>query len=80
MSKVIVIADLNDEIEAELISDYLDKNDIPHFIKRNEELAYDGLWKLQLGWGHILAPEEYKDKILKLIDELKNSDIIDEES
>ena len=78
MSKVINIADLNDEVEANMISRYLDKNNIPHFIKKNEELAYNGLWKLQLGWGHILAPEEYKDKILKLIEDIKNSEILDE--
>ena len=79
MSKVISIADLKDEIEANIISKYLEENDIPHFIKKNEDLAYDGLLRIQLGWGHILAPEEYKDKILKFIDDARNSEIMENE-
>ncbi len=79
MSKVINIADLKDEIEADIISRCLEENNIPHFIKKNEDLAYDGLLRIQLGWGHILSPEEYKDKILKLIEDIKNSEIIEDE-
>ncbi len=79
MSKVINIADLKDEIEANIISKYLEDNGIPHFIKKNEDLAYDGLLRIQLGWGHILAPEEYKDRIIKLVKDVRNSDIMENE-
>jgi hypothetical protein len=53
------------EIEAMLLDEILTEKQIPHLIRSYHDSAYDGLWQLQSGWGHIEAPEEYADEIIR---------------
>jgi hypothetical protein len=70
MTKAVKILVLNNEIEAKLLSGILKEKNIPHLIRSYHDSAYDGLWQIQSGWGHIEAPPEYKKEILKIYEEI----------
>jgi hypothetical protein len=56
----------NNEFEATLLDGLLNENGIPHIIRSYHDSAYDGLWQTRSIWGHIEAPEEYREEILDL--------------
>jgi hypothetical protein len=58
------IISLNNEFEAKLLDEILNERGIPHIIRSYHDSAYDGLWQMQSGWGHLEAPEEYREEIL----------------
>ncbi len=58
------------EIEAMLLDEILTEKQIPHLIRSYHDSAYDGLWQTQSGWGHIEAPEEYTDEILRTYNQM----------
>jgi hypothetical protein len=66
-SKILVF---NNEFEARLLDEILNEKTIPHIIRSYHDSAYDGLWQNNSGWGHIEAPEEYREDILKVFDEM----------
>lgn len=70
MDKTIKILVLNNEIEANLIDGLLTERNIPHLIRSYHDSAYDGLWQFNDGWGRLDAPEEFKDEILKIYNEM----------
>ncbi len=70
MTKAVKILVLNNEIEAKLLSEILKEKDIPHLIRSYYDSAYDGLWQMQSGWGHLEAPSEFKEEILKIYEEI----------
>jgi len=70
MTKAVKILVLNNEIEAKLLSGILKEKNIPHLIRSYHDSAYDGLWQIQSGWGHIEAPQEFKEEILKIYEEI----------
>ncbi|HEX2969584.1 MAG TPA: hypothetical protein VHO46_10835 [Bacteroidales bacterium] len=70
MSETIKIITFQNEIEARLLSGLLDEMNIPHLLRTYHDLAMDGLWQTQSAWGHLEAPEEYRDEILKIYSEM----------
>jgi hypothetical protein len=66
MSKTVNVLTLKNEAEAGLMESILETEGIPYMLKSYHDSAYDGLYQLQQGWGHIEAPEEYKERILEL--------------
>ena len=73
MEKPIKILVLNNEFEADLISQILTERNIPFMIRSFHDSAYDGLWQAKAGWGHVMAPSEYKEEILQIYSEMANS-------
>ena len=71
MSNVVKIIDLKNQSEASIIDSILNENNIPHNIKSFHDSAYNGIWQTQYGWGILEAPEEYKDEIIKIFQEIK---------
>jgi len=67
------ILELSNEFEAELIEEILKDRNIPFFIRKFHDSAYDGLWEAQSGWGNLMAPPEFKDEILKIYAEMSNT-------
>ena len=65
MTNIVKILSFNNEIEAMLLGEILTKKQIPHIIRTYHDSAYDGLWQTQSAWGHVEAPEEYRDEILE---------------
>lgn len=66
VDKTVKILVLNNEIEARLLDALLDEKGIPHLIRSYHDSALDGLWQVKSGWGHLQAPEEYKEEILEI--------------
>ena len=66
MNNIIKILALSNEIEAMLIDGLLNEKGIPHMLKTYHDSVYDGLWQTQSSWGHLEAPEEYREEILEI--------------
>jgi hypothetical protein len=61
---------LENEIEARLMDSILTEQGIPHRMKSYHDTAYDGIFQVQKGWGHVEAPESYRDEIMAIQQEL----------
>jgi hypothetical protein len=75
MNKPVKILLLKNEIEAMLLDEILTEKEIPHLIRSYHDSAYDGLWQLQSGWGHLEAPEEFTDEILSAYKKMSEESI-----
>jgi len=73
MSKPVKILMLQNEIEAMLLDEILTDKKIPHLIRSYHDSAYDGLWQMQSGWGHLEAPDEFREEILKTYEEISQT-------
>ena len=73
MYKAVKILVFNNEIEAKLLEGLLKDRNIPHLIRSYHDSAMNGLWQVQSGWGHIEAPNEYKEEILAIYNELSKN-------
>ena len=69
LKKILV---LENEIEAQLLSGLLEQEGIPFMLKTYHDPAYDGIWQLQKGWGHVEAPESSRELVEKLYDSIHN--------
>ena len=70
MDKTVKILVFNNEVEARLLDSLLSERDIPHMIRSYHDSALDGLWQLRAGWGDLLAPEEFREEILRIYNEM----------
>lgn len=70
MNMIAKILVFNNEFEAKLLDEIFNDKEIPHLIRSYHDSAYDGLWQMQSSWGHIEAPEEYREEILKTFSEM----------
>ncbi len=61
---------LENEIEAQLMDSILTERQIPHRMKSYHDTAYDGIFQVQKGWGHVEAPESYRDEIMAIQEDL----------
>jgi len=66
MSKLIKILSLGNQFEAMLLDELLNEREIPHIVKSYRDSALNGLWQTQSLWGHIEAPEDFKDEITEI--------------
>ena len=66
------IAALENQVEAGLLESILKEREIPVSIRCYHDMAYDGLFQLQQGWGAVYAPIEYKDEIMEILHELRS--------
>ena len=73
MAKFKKILVLNNEIEARLLDAVLEEQQIPHLMRSYHDRAYDGLWQQQRGWGHVEAPDDYKELILAIYGDLRSN-------
>ena len=71
MSELIKVLILQNEIEADLMDNILNERDIPHIIRSYYDSAYDSLFQLQKGWGHIEAYQEDAVEIHNIYEEIK---------
>ncbi len=72
MSNPVKILSLDNEFQAMLLDDILKERAIPHILKSYHDSAYDGLWQTQSVWGHIEAPEEYREEILEIFNNMSH--------
>lgn len=71
-SKVVI---LENEIEAQLIHSILEERKIPHIVQTYHSMAYNGLFQLTGGWGHIEAEPRYHDEIIAVYESIKRREI-----
>ena len=76
MAKTDTILVLKKPVEALIMGDILNERDIPHLIKSFHDLVYDGLWQTPTAWGQLDAPEEYREEIMKIYEQLSLSEDI----
>jgi len=76
MAKTVKILVLKNPVEAHIMGDILNERDIPHLIKSFHDLVYDGLWQTPTAWGQLDAPEEYREEIMKIYEQLSLSEDI----
>ncbi|MHC1745604.1 MAG: hypothetical protein AB9895_00465 [Negativicutes bacterium] len=72
MEEYVKIAVLQNEIEARLLDSILQERQIPHVLRSYHDVAYDGLFQLQQGWGCVYAPQEFKQEIEEIIADLSS--------
>ena len=75
--KIIVLQSCD---EAEVMDAVLKQREIPHRIRSYHDSALDGIFQISKGWGHIEAPEEYRDEIKEIYSGLPGDIILDEET
>ncbi len=63
---------LDSEVQAERVDAVLSDRGIPHVMRSYHDSALDGLFQGQRGWGHIEAPQSFKEEILGVIADLKS--------
>jgi len=71
------VLDFNNEFEAKLLDEILNEKNIPHLIRSYHDSAYDGLWQMQSGWGHLEAPEEYREELLLIYSQMSPESLED---
>ena len=69
--RTVRVDDIRDEMEGQQLRALLKEMDIPHYIHSYHDSAYDGLFQLQLGWGYVEAPEEYKDRVEEALNTIR---------
>lgn len=70
MENIVRILVFKNAVEANLLDEILLEKDIPHLIRSYHDLAYDGLWQTPTAWGELDAPEEFRDEILRIYEEM----------
>jgi len=66
------IATLDDEVQAEALDAMLSGQNVPHLMACYHDTALDGIFQGSRGWGHVEAPEAYREQILAMLADLKN--------
>jgi hypothetical protein len=66
------IAVLDNEIEARLLGSILNEQEIPHMIVSYYDSAFDGVFQVSQGWGHVEAPATRKEEVMLILDDLRS--------
>jgi hypothetical protein len=75
-SPFIKIAILENAIEAQLLSSVLTQYETPHRLRSYHDTAYDGLFRLQRGYGEIYGSHDFRQQVLNALVELR-SQVVD---
>ncbi|MHB8903010.1 MAG: hypothetical protein ACYC6Y_29975 [Thermoguttaceae bacterium] len=65
------VATLENEIEALCLKADLEERGVPHAIHSYHDSAYDGLFQVTRGWGHVEAPQERAPEILQRLQAIR---------
>ena len=71
MDPLIRITSLESVIEAEVAEAVLSEMGIVHRVRCYHDMAYDGLFQLQKGWGAIYARSSDRDTVLAVLEDLR---------
>jgi lipopolysaccharide heptosyltransferase I len=59
---------LSGPVEAQVITHLLGEDRIPHLVRRFREIAFDGIFEPQKGWGELLVPAERREEVCTLLE------------
>ncbi len=74
MDRTVRVLILKNAVEANLLEEVLNEKKIPFLVRSFHDLAYDGLWQTETAWGQLDAPEQYKEEILKIYNDISLPD------
>jgi hypothetical protein len=69
------IAVLESEVQARLLGAILTDRGIPHIIQSYYSHAYDGVFQLGRGWGHVEAPPRFRAEILRVLRSMRREPV-----
>jgi hypothetical protein len=73
MARYKKIVTIDNEVQARLLESLLLERNIPHVLRSYHDSAYDGLFQLQYGWGHVEASQDYEDEIKSIFEDIASS-------
>jgi len=59
--------ELDNESEADVLASMMEEEKIPHTVISHFSSAYDGLFQMTMGWGHMDVPQEYQKSAEELV-------------
>ena len=62
---------IESRFEGDRVSQALQEAGIPYMINSFLDTAYDGLYIPQKGWGRVMVPEEFCEKVERIMAEVK---------
>jgi hypothetical protein len=71
MENYVKVAVVDNQFEAQLLTEILAERRIPHILKSYYDAAYDGLFQAQKGWGAVYAPAGHKPEIDEILANLR---------
>ncbi|HRY97578.1 MAG TPA: hypothetical protein P5550_00835 [Bacteroidales bacterium] len=71
MSKYVHILDLNNAFEASLLDEVLNDHGVPHAIVSTGDSAFGGIENMESGYGYVSAPEEFRARIVSIMEEIR---------
>ncbi|SFM78625.1 DUF3786 domain-containing protein [Thermodesulforhabdus norvegica] len=63
----VTVYTLANRFEADIVAHALEQENIPFWIRSFEDTAYDGLFVVQKGWGHVLVPRQHYHNAIRII-------------
>ncbi len=67
--KILVI---DNEFEAERLTEILNSKNIPHGIIPASDSILGGIEQMEIGWGYLEAPIRYQDEIMEIYRGIEN--------
>ena len=64
---------LDNEVEAQFLDAELSALNIPHFMRSYHDSAFDGVFQMSSGWGHVEADVTFRDRILNILHDIRHS-------
>ena len=64
---------LDNQFQADLLTDALDKAGIPFLVREYKDTAYDGLFVTQKGWGTVMVEESKLEEARTISKDLLDS-------
>jgi hypothetical protein len=73
----IKVAVLDNAFEASLVEQIMNDQEIPYIIRSYQDAAYGNLFQVTKGWGAIQAPENFKDRITTIVEDVRASQMLE---
>jgi len=70
MDEYVDICVLESNAAATILTSLLETKNIPHRVVNHRDSAFSGAYKDSLGWGHLEAPEAYRDEIRAVLESM----------
>lgn len=70
----VTILVLDDQFEADVIKDALEKEDIPVLVRSFQDTSFNGIFETQKGWGAVMVPDEFRERANAVLDALRLSE------
>ncbi len=68
--KWIKLITLDNRFQADLLTDALERSNIPFLVREYKDTAYDGLFVSQKGWGTVMVDAARKEEAKIITEEL----------